>query len=55
MTASGPLGLAGGAKQTVVTQSMNVGQRVLVPVEVDGTGLGIANISLKLVDPAASR
>ena len=51
ITASGPVGLAGGAAQTVVTQNLNVGQRVLVPVEVDGTGLGIANISLKLVGP----
>ncbi|MGC9952974.1 MAG: alpha-2-macroglobulin [Rhizomicrobium sp.] len=50
VTASGPLGLAGGA-QTVVTQNLNVGQRVLVPVEVDGKGLGIANIALKLVGP----
>jgi uncharacterized protein YfaS (alpha-2-macroglobulin family) len=50
ITAKGPLGLAGGA-QTVVTQNLNVGQRVLVPVEVNGTGLGVANITLKLVGP----
>jgi uncharacterized protein YfaS (alpha-2-macroglobulin family) len=50
VTASGPVGLAGGA-QTVVTQNLNVGQRVLVPVEVDGKGLGIANIALKLTGP----
>jgi len=49
--ASGPVGLAGGAAQTVITQSLNVGQRVLVPVEVDGKGLGIANIALKLTGP----
>ncbi|MDE2133460.1 MAG: alpha-2-macroglobulin family protein [Alphaproteobacteria bacterium] len=49
--AGGPVGLAGGAAQTVVTQNLNVGQRVLVPVEVDGKGLGIANIALKLVGP----
>jgi uncharacterized protein YfaS (alpha-2-macroglobulin family) len=50
ITAGGPVGLAGGAR-TVVTQNLNVGQRVLVPVEVDGTGLGIANITLKLQGP----
>jgi alpha-2-macroglobulin len=51
VTASGPLGLAGGAPQTVVTENLNVGQRVLVPVEVDGTGLGIANVTLRLTGP----
>ncbi|MDE1986818.1 MAG: alpha-2-macroglobulin family protein [Alphaproteobacteria bacterium] len=50
VTAGGPAGLAGGA-QTVVTQHLNVGQRVLVPVEIDGKGLGIANITLKLTGP----
>ncbi len=50
VTASGPVGLAGGA-QTVVTQRLTVGQRVLVPVEIDGKGLGIANITLKLTGP----
>ena len=51
VTATGPVGLAGGAPQTVVTQNLNVGQRVLVPVEVDGKGLGISNVSLKLTGP----
>jgi len=50
ISASGPVGLAGGA-QTVVPQHLNLGQRVLVPVEVDGKGLGIANITLKLAGP----
>ena len=51
VTASGPVGLAGGAPQTVVTQNLAVGKRVLVPVEVDGKGLGVAKIALKLVGP----
>jgi uncharacterized protein YfaS (alpha-2-macroglobulin family) len=51
VTASGPVGLAGGAAQSVVTQNLNLGQRVLLPVEVDGKGLGIANITLKLAGP----
>jgi len=51
IAASGPLGMAGGAPQTVVTQNLNVGQRVLLPVEVDGKGLGIATVTLKLTGP----
>jgi hypothetical protein len=51
VTTSGPLGLAGHAPQTVVTQNLNLGQRVLVPVEIDGSGLGIATVALKLTGP----
>ena len=51
ITAGGPVGLAGGAR-TVVTQHLNAGQRVLVPVEVNGTGMGIASVTLKLTGPA---
>ncbi|MDE2183938.1 MAG: alpha-2-macroglobulin family protein [Alphaproteobacteria bacterium] len=50
ITTGGPLGLAGGA-QTVVRQHLNAGQRVLVPVEIDGKGLGVANVALKLTGP----
>ena len=51
VTASGPAGLAEGAR-TVIKQHLNAGQRVLVPVEINGKGLGIATISLKLTGPA---
>jgi uncharacterized protein YfaS (alpha-2-macroglobulin family) len=52
LTTSGPVGLPNGAKQTVVTQALRVGQRVLLPVELDGTGIGIANITLNVKGPA---
>ena len=51
ITTSGPVGLAGGAPQTVVTQNLAVGQRVLIPVALEGRGLGIANVALKLTGP----
>jgi uncharacterized protein YfaS (alpha-2-macroglobulin family) len=51
VTTSGPVGVAGGAKQTVVAHILNRGQRALIPVELDGTGLGIANITLTLTGP----
>ena len=51
VTTTGPVGLSGGAPQTVVKQHLNVGQRALIPVELDGKGLGIANIALKLTGP----
>ncbi|MEY4706488.1 MAG: hypothetical protein RJB58_211 [Pseudomonadota bacterium] len=44
----GPVSLAGG---TVVTQSLNLKQRVLVPVQLRGAGLGIANITLNVTGP----
>ena len=50
ITASGPVGLAGGA-QTIVKQTLAHGQRVLVPVEVQGRGIGVANVTLKLTGP----
>ena len=54
VTASGPVGFSG-AGQTVVTRPMNRGQRVLIPVEIDGTGLGVANITLTLTGPGGFR
>jgi len=51
VTTSGPVGVAGNARQTVITHLLNRGQRALIPVELDGTGLGIANITLKLTGP----
>jgi uncharacterized protein YfaS (alpha-2-macroglobulin family) len=50
VSATGPVALAGGA-QTIVNRDLAVGQRVLVPVDISGTGIGIANITLKLTGP----
>jgi alpha-2-macroglobulin len=47
VTASGPVGIG----QSVIKQALARGQRVLVPVEVSGRGIGIANVSLKLTGP----
>ncbi|MES2471248.1 MAG: alpha-2-macroglobulin, partial [Pseudomonadota bacterium] len=46
----GPVSLASGS-QTVLTQSLNRKQRVLVPVQLRGAGLGIANITLDVTGP----
>ena len=51
LTTSGPVGLPGGARQTVVTQPLRVGQRVLVPMQLIGTGIGIADIALNVKGP----
>ena len=52
VTASGPVGLGGRRSADASSRRIsNVGQRVLVPVEVDGKGLGIANVALKLTGP----
>lgn len=51
LTTSGPVGLPNGARQTVVTQSLRVGQRVLVPMQMEGTGIGIATITLNVKGP----
>ena len=51
LTATGPVGLPGGAKQTVITQSLRVGQRVLIPMQLEGRGIGIANIALNVKGP----
>src|SRR6185437_5925960 len=52
LTTSGPVGLPGGARQSVVTQSLRVGQRVLLPMQLNGTGIGIATIALNVKGPA---
>jgi len=51
VTANGPVGLPNGAKQTVVTQALRVGQRVLLPIQLEGRGLGIATIALNVKGP----
>ncbi|MEJ1969384.1 MAG: alpha-2-macroglobulin [Rhizomicrobium sp.] len=50
MTTSGPVALPGGAR-TVVNQALRVGQRVLLPMRIDGTGIGIATITLNVRGP----
>ncbi|HUO99325.1 MAG TPA: alpha-2-macroglobulin, partial [Rhizomicrobium sp.] len=47
VSATGPLGLP----VTVFRQHLSAGQRVLVPVDVVGNGLGVANVTLKLTGP----
>ena len=46
---------AGGAarrrRRPSSTQTLRVGQRVLVPVAIDGSGIGIANITLNVSGP----
>ncbi len=51
VTANGPVALPNGAKQTVVTQALRVGQRVLLPVQLEGRGLGIATVTLQVKGP----
>ena len=50
LSASGPLSFANGA-QTAITQHLVTGKRVLLPVEVKGSGLGVAHVNLKLTGP----
>jgi uncharacterized protein YfaS (alpha-2-macroglobulin family) len=51
VTTSGPVGLDAGARQDVLTHSLNRGQRVLLPVVLQGRGLGIAGIKLTVKGP----
>jgi uncharacterized protein YfaS (alpha-2-macroglobulin family) len=51
VTASGPVGLDAGAPRDVLTRTLARGVRVLLPVELDGTGLGVAGITLVLSGP----
>jgi hypothetical protein len=47
---SGPVSTAAGAT-TTITKTLAKAQRLLVPVELDGKGLGIASIALTLTGP----
>jgi len=47
VSASGPVGIPA----PIVRQHLNAGQRVLVPVDVVGNGLGVANVTLRLSGP----
>jgi uncharacterized protein YfaS (alpha-2-macroglobulin family) len=51
VTTSGPVGLDAGAKQDVIVRPLAKGQRILVPVGLNGTGLGIAGIKLTVTGP----
>jgi len=48
VTASAPLMLNASA---TVTRSINTGQRILVPVEVGSSGIGVSNVTLKVTGP----
>ncbi len=45
-----PVTLAGKVS-TVISQSLKVGQRVLVPVAIGANGIGISNVTLKITGP----
>ncbi|HEY5347116.1 MAG TPA: alpha-2-macroglobulin, partial [Rhizomicrobium sp.] len=47
----GPLGLASGQNQTVVTQTLRLGQRALVSVDLKANGIGISGIALNVKGP----
>lgn len=51
VTTSGPVGLDANAPRDVLTRTLARGQRVLLPVVLDGKDLGIANISLVVNGP----
>jgi hypothetical protein len=51
VTTSGPVGLDAGARQDVLTRNLNRGQRILLPVVLQGRGLGIAGIKLTVKGP----
>jgi alpha-2-macroglobulin len=50
ISSTGPIGLAGN-HATTINQDLKLGQRVLVPVEIDANGIGIASVSLKVTGP----
>jgi hypothetical protein len=51
LVTTGPVGLPNGVSKTVVSQSLRVGQRVLVPMQLEGRGIGIATITLNVTGP----
>jgi uncharacterized protein YfaS (alpha-2-macroglobulin family) len=51
LTTTGPVALPGRVARTVVNQALRVGQRVLIPMQLEGRGIGIANISLNVKGP----
>ncbi len=51
LTTTGPVGLPGGVARTVINQALRVGQRVLIPMQLEGRGIGIANIALNVRGP----
>jgi len=51
ITTSGPVGLEAGAPQDVITHALSRGQRILLPVALEATGLGIAGIKLTVTGP----
>lgn len=55
VTTSGPLGLDANAPRDVLTRNLAMGQRALLPVMLDGKGLGIANVALTVTGPRGFR
>jgi len=55
VTTSGPVGLDAGAPRDVLTRTITRGQRVLLPVMLDGKSLGIANVTLAITGPQGFR
>ncbi|MBV9043547.1 MAG: alpha-2-macroglobulin family protein, partial [Alphaproteobacteria bacterium] len=51
LTTSGPVGVPGGTGKTVINQALRVGQRVLLPVQLEGRGIGIATVALNVRGP----
>ncbi len=51
VTSSGPVGLEAGAKSDVLTRNLARGQRILLPVVLDGQGLGVARVALTVSGP----
>ncbi len=51
VTTTGPVGLDAGARQDVLTRALAKGQRVLLPIVLEGKDLGIAAIALDLTGP----
>jgi uncharacterized protein YfaS (alpha-2-macroglobulin family) len=49
VTASGPVSVPDG--QIVVRQALRIGQRTLVPVAINGAGLGVGSVSLRVTGP----
>ncbi|MBV9902960.1 MAG: alpha-2-macroglobulin family protein, partial [Alphaproteobacteria bacterium] len=51
LTTSGPVGVPGGTGKTVINQALRVGQRVLLPVQLEGRGIGVATVALNVRGP----
>lgn len=55
VTTSGPVGLDARAPQDVLTRDLGRGQRAIMPVVLNGTGLGVATIRMMVTGPRGFR